>query len=65
MKAYFKAELFSFYKKQYGYFIILVEWLTFLATHSRGPDWKTTDEEFPYLCKLVMAKGKFSFPLTD
>ncbi|XP_011434266.3 uncharacterized protein LOC128186680 [Crassostrea angulata] len=47
---------------KYGYFIILVEWLTFLATHSRGPDWKTTDEEFPYLCKLVMAKG-FRTPL--
>ncbi|XP_056021969.1 uncharacterized protein LOC130054903 [Ostrea edulis] len=47
---------------KYGYFIILVEWLTFVATHTRGPNWKATDEEFPYFCKLVMANG-FKTPL--
>ena len=39
--------------------MILVEWLTFLATHSIGSNWKATDDDFPYVCKLVMAKSKF------
>ncbi|XP_061162278.1 CDP-diacylglycerol--inositol 3-phosphatidyltransferase-like [Saccostrea echinata] len=47
---------------KYGYFMIIVEWLTFTATHTRGANWKIPDEEFPYLCKLVMAKG-FKTPL--
>nr|XP_022338106.1 uncharacterized protein LOC111133759 [Crassostrea virginica] len=47
---------------KYGYYMILVEWLTFLATHSIGSNWKATDDDFPYICKLVMAKN-FKTPL--
>lgn len=42
---------------KWGYFIMMVEWLTFVCTHARGPNWKIPDEEFPTVCKMVMAKG--------
>ena len=42
---------------QWGYFVMMIEWLTFIATHTRGPNWKIPDEEFPWICKKVMANG--------
>lgn len=41
----------------WGYFIMLIEWMTFVATHTRGANWKIPDEEFPWICKKVMANG--------
>jgi len=40
---------------------MMIEWLTFVCTHARGPDWKIPDEDFPTICKLVMANGKHPF----
>jgi len=40
-----------------GYFIAMLEWLTFVCTHSREDKWKVTEEEFPLFVKMVMAKG--------
>ena len=42
---------------QWGYFIMLIEWMTFVATHTRGANWKIPEEEFPWICKKVMANG--------
>lgn len=42
---------------QYGYLVIFLEWLTFVATHCRGAKWKTTEDKFPWLVKNVMENG--------
>ncbi|KAL3858087.1 hypothetical protein ACJMK2_012701 [Sinanodonta woodiana] len=52
-----RGALWCFLSK-WGYFVIAVEWLTFVATHCRGPDWKIPDEDFPTICKMVMAQVK-------
>ncbi|CAL1529182.1 unnamed protein product [Lymnaea stagnalis] len=41
---------------------MFVEWLTFLATHSRGENWKLPDEQFPWIVKRVMDSG-FKSPM--
>ncbi|XP_060606730.1 uncharacterized protein LOC132759023, partial [Ruditapes philippinarum] len=51
-----RGALWCFISK-WGYFVMMIEWLTFVCTHSRGSNWKIPDEEFPSICKLVMAKG--------
>ena len=48
-----------FHLFQWGYFIMLIEWMTFVATHTRGANWKIPDEEFPWICKKVMANGNY------
>ncbi|XP_059154103.1 uncharacterized protein LOC131939662 [Physella acuta] len=45
-----------------GYLIVFLEWVTFVSTHYRGENWRTTEENFPYLVKKVMDKG-FKTPL--
>ena len=40
-----------------GYLVIMVEWLAFVCTHSRGENWKIPDEKFPALVKMVMSHG--------
>ena len=42
---------------QAGYLVAMLEWLTFVCTHSREDKWKVTEEDFPLLVKMVMAKG--------
>ncbi|XP_052243210.1 uncharacterized protein LOC127853074 isoform X2 [Dreissena polymorpha] len=42
---------------KWGYFIMVIEWLTFVCTHCRGPKWKIPDENFPLICRLVMENG--------
>lgn len=56
-----RGALWCFISK-WGYFMAAIEWLTFVSTHSRGADWKHTDDEFPYFCRLVMANG-FKTPI--
>ncbi|XP_045172543.1 uncharacterized protein LOC123534382 [Mercenaria mercenaria] len=51
-----RGALWCFISK-WGYFVMMIEWLTFVCTHTRGADWKIPDEEFPAVCKMVMAKG--------
>lgn len=51
-----RGALWCFISK-WGYFVVMVEWLTFVCTHARGPNWKIPDEDFPTICKMVMAKG--------
>ncbi|XP_067670094.1 uncharacterized protein [Haliotis asinina] len=50
----------SLYK--WGYLVVFLEWVTFMSTHSRGSNWKVTEEHFPTLVQLVMANG-FKSPL--
>ncbi|XP_005096617.1 uncharacterized protein LOC101858706 [Aplysia californica] len=45
-----------------GYLVVMLEWLTFVCTHSRGENWRIPEENFPMLVKMVMANG-FKGPL--
>ncbi|XP_064612319.1 uncharacterized protein LOC135476269 [Liolophura sinensis] len=47
---------------QWGYYVIAVEWMTFISTHSRGPNWKSSFDEAPWFARMVMAKG-FKTPM--
>ena len=35
----------------------MVEWMTFISTHVKGPDWKKTEKDFPKIVVMVMANG--------
>ncbi|ESO98159.1 hypothetical protein LOTGIDRAFT_174290 [Lottia gigantea] len=51
------------YLSHWGYLIIMVEWMTFVSTHSnRGPNWKETTKDFPFIVQKVMSNG-FHSPL--
>lgn len=36
---------------------MVIEWTAFVCTHARGANWKIPDEDFPTVCKMVMANG--------
>lgn len=54
--------LWTYLYQHWGYLIMAVEWLTFISTHSKGPDWKTMFEETPWIVRKVMQNG-FRSPL--
>ncbi|XP_052799889.1 uncharacterized protein LOC128231295 isoform X2 [Mya arenaria] len=56
-----RGALWCFLSK-WGYFMMMIEWLTFVCTHARGPGWKIPKEDFPAICKMVMANG-FKTPI--
>ncbi|XP_050409004.1 uncharacterized protein LOC126823971 [Patella vulgata] len=45
---------------KWGYIIVMLEWMTFVSTHSKGPNWKETSKDFPALVKSVMAGGFYT-----
>ncbi|XP_033747515.1 uncharacterized protein LOC117332639 [Pecten maximus] len=47
---------------KWGYFVMVIEWMTFVATHSGGSNWKIPEEDFPVVCRKVMENG-FKTPL--
>ncbi|KAL4223080.1 hypothetical protein ACF0H5_016555 [Mactra antiquata] len=51
-----RGALWCFISK-WGYFVMVIEWTAFVSTHCRGADWKIPENEFPLICKMVMAKG--------
>ncbi|XP_029650921.1 uncharacterized protein LOC115224254 isoform X2 [Octopus sinensis] len=41
----------------YLYLISVVEWLTLVCTHCRGPNWKALKKKHPWIIERVMDKG--------
>ncbi|XP_060078025.1 CDP-diacylglycerol--glycerol-3-phosphate 3-phosphatidyltransferase-like [Ylistrum balloti] len=56
-----RGALWCFISK-WGYFVMVIEWMTFVATHSRGPSWRIPEKDFPVICRKVMENG-FKTPL--
>ncbi|XP_041378399.1 CDP-diacylglycerol--inositol 3-phosphatidyltransferase 1-like [Gigantopelta aegis] len=46
----------------WGYLEVMFEWMTFLSTHVKGPNWKRTEKDFPKIVVMVMANG-FKTPM--
>ncbi|XP_029650920.1 CDP-diacylglycerol--inositol 3-phosphatidyltransferase isoform X1 [Octopus sinensis] len=42
---------------KYLYLISVVEWLTLVCTHCRGPNWKALKKKHPWIIERVMDKG--------
>ncbi|XP_029650922.1 CDP-diacylglycerol--inositol 3-phosphatidyltransferase isoform X3 [Octopus sinensis] len=47
---------------KYLYLISVVEWLTLVCTHCRGPNWKALKKKHPWIIERVMDKVLFHLP---
>lgn len=41
----------------WGYFVSVIEWLTLVSTHCKGPNWKSLEGTNPWIVQKVMANG--------